>query len=463
MAKNLITGIFFRGRHVEWTSIRDKKKGDCEIADHREVMLELEEAQPDYSAPETATAVKKACSHIKGQVCVSVPTEHALLRIVELPSVDDDELAGMVELQVDRFSPFPLEHMAVSYEILEQRESVTRVLIAGVRRDVVEAIGAAFGGAGLLPHWMDIEILGWWRLLQDTGHLQAHGWQVVLLLFEHTVEMIVMRENRPVIFRSLGGVRDLGREEDLEDLSNEILYTLTSLETEWGSAGEARLAIWTDEALSPDILNRLSGGAEVETFALKELPPVSEGLARRCLPTGSQQVNLVPEDWHEKARFRHARRIVVSLTVLFVGLWLSGVIVFMVLLNMQTDELTRTRGRAEQLEASAVRVRQLQGKVKSLEEYADRSRSALECLREVTVRLPDGVDLTSFAYRKGKQVNLRGEASSESPVLQYIEALERSDIFDRATTEGISSARRQGRTVTEFKITAQLPGEGDES
>ena len=54
----------------------------------------------------------------------------ASMRAVALPTLVESEIKGMVDLQVDKFAPFPLEHMVVGLETLEQKEGSTRVLVA---------------------------------------------------------------------------------------------------------------------------------------------------------------------------------------------------------------------------------------------------------------------------------------------------------------------------------------------
>jgi len=88
----------------------------------------------------------------------------------------------------------------------------------------------------------------------------------------------------------------------------------------------------------------------------------------------------------------------------------------------------------------------------------DRTYSSLECLRETALLLPSGVELNSFAYKKKDAVDLRGQASSADPVYDYVEALERSELFGKVTPGDIRTRMKQGTRSTEFKIEALLPG-----
>ena len=64
------------------------------------------------------------------------------------------------------------------------------------------------------------------------------------------------------------------------------------------------------------------------------------------------------------------------------------------------------------LEQSAAKIASLTNKIASLTQYGNRSHSALECLREISALLPQGVDLSSFSYKKGASLSLRGECGT---------------------------------------------------
>ena len=158
MATAWITGICLRPNRLEWTTLRRAK----------EVWEIVAQGQEDVPAAEgaagwiPAAALKARLKQFKGRVAVALPTDRALLRMALLPSTDADELRGMAELQTDKFSPFPVETVAAGAEVLAAAGSSSLVALAVVRREDVDAAGAAFQGAGGAPDAVDVEALGWW-------------------------------------------------------------------------------------------------------------------------------------------------------------------------------------------------------------------------------------------------------------------------------------------------------------
>ena len=494
MATTFISGLVYRGGRLDWTTLR--QVGDkLQVAEHKEAALQVADTPPALPPPDLAPQIRAACSSVKGNLCLAVPTDQVLMRVVDLPTIDPAEMRGMVELQVDKFSPFPVEHMAVSCEVLEKQASSSRVLIVAVKREIVDGIGETFKKAGLYPHWMDVEVLSWWHLFKEKGEIPAHGRRIFILLDAFGTELIVSQNGIPVLFRSLGGRQGLSEEEFIEEVADEISYTLTSLEVEWGAVENIQMTLWQWGSGMPALAARLSGGrkapgpaaAPAESlkppkldFDLEEpvvaappseglglqvdqrqfdvLPPLSEGLARRAVGQGETMINLAPPEWRsvEKTRSIHKHLLVATAAVLVV--WLLVVSFFVVGLKLQRKNRDRLKTAVEEIEGPAKEVERLQDKFESLNAYADRSHSALECLREVSALLPEGVDLNSFAYKKRGTVSLRGECATVGPIYDFFQALEKSELFDEVKAEPVSTKNVGAVQKSQFGVTMTLPG-----
>ena len=109
---------------------------------------------------------------------------------------------------------------------------------------------------------------------------------------------------------------------------------------------------------------------------------------------------------------------------------------------------------ARRLEEPALAVRALKATLNELQVYADRSASPLECLREVSLALPDGVSMNSYVYVKGEDLKIRGEAREAQAVYDFVSALEASDLFPGVHNDGVNT--RSGKSA--FSLTVFLPG-----
>ena len=144
MATAWITGICLRPNRLEWTTLR-RAKEVWEIASQGHEDLSAATGEAGWIP---VAALKARLKQFKGRVAVALPTDRALLRVALLPSTAADELRGMAELQTDKFSPFPVETVAAGAEVLEAAGTSSLVALAVVRREDVDAVGAAFQSAG---------------------------------------------------------------------------------------------------------------------------------------------------------------------------------------------------------------------------------------------------------------------------------------------------------------------------
>lgn len=456
--KDHISGVVIRDHEIEWTVLH-RKKNEYEVRDREWVPLDPGSGEA-WTSGQWAAHIRSKCGSIRGHTCLGMNSDQVLLRVVDLPSTDPEELEGMVELQVDKFSPFPIEHMVVSYERLAAEENSTRVLIAASRAETVEAMGERFSLAGRPLKRIDLKVLGWWKLIREHGDVPDQGRHALLLIDRDESELIVCQDGIPVLIRHQGGADDLDDDALVTELAEETAYTLTSLESEWGAVEMRRLTLWHCGAEPPSkVMEALQRecAVEVEPRSLDGLATVSEGLARRCAEE-KEPLDLTPREWHDAERRKTTNRKFITAAASILAAWLAGMGLFLSVLHILGRQIDRLQVDVRALEGPAEEARQLRNRVESLEQYADRTYSALECLREVSARLPSDVDLTSFVYRKGRAINLRGEANTATPIYDFFDAMEASELFYDVRPEGITQAAG-GRRRPEFRLTVSLPGD----
>jgi len=464
MGASWITGICVKRNRLEWTVLRRAKEA-------WDVHTRGEAEWPGPPGGEGAgAALRPHLKGIRGRLAVALPGDQALLRVALLPSTDPEELRGMSELQTDKYSPFPVETMALGAETLETTEASSLVVMAAVRRDLVDAWGRTIQEAAALPDRVDVEPLGWWWVLKQSGAVPALGSQLLVRQDGANVDLILARDGAPLLFRSLPPRPETADAADLQawmaECVEETGYSLTSLETEWGEASAPTLHVFHAPDQPADWAESLRAALGLEalfTHSLAELPTVSEGLARRAAePAQPLALDLAPVEWREADAERAVRRRLLRSVTVFAAAWLLGIGLFWSLLNVQRGRLGRLQAEVEAMEAPALEIRRLRAKVLEFAQYADRTYSALESLRVLSEHLPAGADLTSFVYRKGNTLSLRGEADAPDKVYGFIQALDETGHFPEVKFEGVSTRNTPQGPRSQFSVTIRLPGAGEE-
>ena len=463
MAQDRIAGLVVSDGVVEWTTLPAKGRGKAIGSRRVELAAAVVDAEADESvesAASVAESIKAECKPLKGsRIAVGIGSDRLLLRVIELPLVDDAELSGMVDLQIDKFSPFPVDSMVVAYEVLRREAEHCLVLIAAVQEDVASELGRLLTEADVHSDRLDAIIVGWWRLILDAGRVHDAGRQVFLIFETGSPEMIVTQDGMPILFRSITGVAEVSDEDAVQELVAEVAHSLMSLELEHGGGAATSMQLWYRNEVSEGIVGALARECEceVETADLESLPMVSEGLARRMVQRGASALDLTPASWRtaEAARsFRakvlvSAACVVATCAIILVGLF--GAIAY------QRHGLAAMNAELESLSGPAADVKKMRGRVQTIAEYMDRSRSGLECLREICLVLPNGIDLTSYSYRKGESLKISGEAANVNLVYALKNKLDESELFLESELIGPHRNTRSKKEIFEIGLT--LPGE----
>ena len=455
------TGIHYTDTQVEWVVLRRNRKGTEKVREGSVPVPDgfFDQKDAPLFPPGVLTQIRK---NFCGAITVSLPSSQLLMRMLELPSTDPAELASMVELQMDQISPFPVDQLTVSYEVLRRTENHSRVLAVAAQRKTVDLLGDLFKAENVYIRSLDAEVLAWWSLLIEHGEVPCTG-RVVLILEEQTeFSMIVTDEGVPVCFRSLELFHRFTDEDVMRELADEVRYTLLALEAEYGHQEHCALEIWSEAEIPERLFGmlRLECGGKGNLHDLKTIPPVSEGLALRTAQRRLHHVELVPREWLEIQRRRRLMKIGSVAAVAVLSIWLAVIAVAGGIFSIRQASYNRVRREASKYEGPARAAQSAREEMLSLEKYADRSRSALECLREVTEALPDGVEIASFTFKKGEAVSLRGSSERTEAVYEFFQKLGGSQLFTGVKDQPVSTRTVKDRRVSTFSTTAELPKSG---
>ncbi|PYJ95179.1 MAG: hypothetical protein DME23_24325, partial [Verrucomicrobia bacterium] len=89
-----------------------------------------------------------------------LPAEQVFLRIVHLPKCEPEELRSMVELQLEKLSPLPVNQIVWSFEVVPQSSGELRTVIVIIaERSLVEDFLGKLESAGYLADRLELPFL----------------------------------------------------------------------------------------------------------------------------------------------------------------------------------------------------------------------------------------------------------------------------------------------------------------
>lgn len=368
------------------------------------------------------------------EIALSLPLSRLLVKVLRLPVDVRDDLDGAVSLQMDKLSPFPDEALAVGHEIVRETEKDLFVAVAALPDAVSLEIGDALTAARLRVVRTDATALGWLRSLWPKLEEKPEaGRRLVLLDLDDGWDLVVLDEGAPVVLRGLGsmsGAAELGRE-----------VTLSLMEAELGAGPRpvGDVVVCTKTAPAADVLARLAAFGPVRTVTVDDEFGGVEGAARRAAEGATFDVT--PTVWvvaRQESRFK--RRLAAGLAAAF-GVW---ALVMLVLFGgpFVYGKLSDHERALSKRHAVAYRaVADMRERVKLVRRYSDHARGALEILKAVSDRLPEGVTLTSFQYKREDGAKVSGEAEQPTQVYDFKDAMTRAGIFAQINFNGPNATR----------------------
>lgn len=105
-------------------------------------------------------AIKRSGTKLT-QTAVAVAGSAVITKQISMPAaLDEEELAGQIQLEADQYIPYPLEEVALDFDVLGQTEAhpeLVDVLLAACRSETVDARVAAVELGGLHAEIVDVE------------------------------------------------------------------------------------------------------------------------------------------------------------------------------------------------------------------------------------------------------------------------------------------------------------------
>ena len=415
--------------------------------------------QSVHSAPIGASAdisqalreLLKTVKVLPEEVIAVIPRELVLTRVVKFPSIQEGELAQMVELYAKAQLPYSREQTVMDFRVLGRAEGFSTVAVIACQREVIARHLAILHDAGLSPTLFTVSswgVFGWYQqLLRRAGAGQAPppkalvGGQepaLVVNLDDTRTDLVLIADGRILSTRSVGqGLQ--------EWQANGEVATLLSFEVERSRAAirnelpgtEVRSLIVTGLGIFGPWDDELAQRIGLPVVVVDSAQPFKHGLTSLSAPVSpvvaaglacSDARNLLNLNPPEIRVQVHHHQQVSELTT--VSLLLAAVLALGAgLLSLQMARQRRVSATINRLLADVEpRAKQIKEQVQAIQlvsSVLEDRRQLASILSSVFHSTPPTVALEAVSFERPKQeFVLRGNAASNQAVLDYLAQLE---------------------------------------
>lgn len=476
-----VRGIRLEQNGAEWKradsafwpfAVETPSAGDTDASASLSDLSETGDAKDDVYSGMVEAFSEAAKRFGTREVVLSVPLSKLLVKIFRSP-IDDSgvpEESALVEL--GGVSPFPDETPVVGTEVIAESDREVTSLIAALPESSAVDIGDALDEANVRILRTDIASLGWlrnfWvRIYPDGNVVQSRK----LVLFDNLDsgwDAVVLDCGVPSIMRGFGDIADCA------ELSREVMLTLIRA----GAVVEAaETVVFSRRAEDPQAVSQLEAFGAVRWEVIGEDAGENESECRFCGVEGvamrtaeAASLDITPVEWAElrtEARFRKTLTVFLIAAMAGWALVMGALFGVPVVYGMLAD---RQKAESKRHAAQYKAVTEMRDKARLVQQYSDHARGSLEMLKAVSDRMPEGVTLTSFNYRRGDKLSLSGEAQQPNDAYTFKDALAAAEteagedgktekIFENVNLTGPS----ESRGVHKFSIEVNFQSEENEN
>lgn len=323
------------------------------------------------------------------EAVLALPLSRLIVRMVRVPEEGRADPAAFATPLLQAMSPYPDDPLKVSCETVREDDGGLIVLAAALPESATDDIAEALDAKKLNVTRVDALVLGELRRLWSGIETSDGARRLIRVKSPDCTTLIVLDGDMPSSIRAVSEGAVMKREEMLSLLEAE----------DFGGPKELKETL------------------EYERDVVRAM----EGVAERSLDEVS--LNALPATWGEvleETRFKSKlyRRLGVAGGIwLFIMAVLFGVPVVFGFLTDHQKNLCKEHSRQYQ------EVRKIKEKVELVQKYSDHSRGALEIMKAVSDRMPQGIDLDSWSFRRGDALKITGLANEDTQVYKFKDQL----------------------------------------
>ena len=362
----------------------------------------------------------------KGREAVlALPLNRLLVKMVRVPQGEDP--VAVSEPILKAASPFPDDALTVSCETVREDGDGRIVIAAALPESAADDIGEALDAEKLSVVRIDSlalgQLRGVWTALGESSKRR-----LVLLDSPDCLSCIVLDGDLPSAIRAITDRGNLWREVTLslleaEDFGgvrkiDEIVVVEQDRSDTRGESDESAQVppVPQDPPANEDPFGSLAAFAPIRRIKVGA-DAALVGVADRAKDEGS--LNALPESWRELLEETRFKAKLVRYLAVAGGVWLLIMAVLFGVPTVYGFMTDHQKSLSKQHQRQYAAVKEMKAKVDLIHKYSDHARGALEIMKALSDRLPEGVTLSGWNYSRDEGVRVSGDAETAEAVYAF--------------------------------------------
>lgn len=407
-----------------------------------------------------------------------LPSNLAITKNIEIPSVNPREIREIINLQAGRHTPYSREEIIVDYiDLGTYKRNYTKVLLVIVARsvvkrhfDIIEKAGVKLDRVGFAPE-------GFVRLSSRVFKLDAEPHPVSIIhIDDNFTDFSIAFKNKVLFVRSIPlGALHLKAEKEKSQTRfvEEIKKSFEAYQSEDIEKGTSSIVILgaVEDSQSLEVALADALHLQVKSLSyLKNLLLSAEALKNAAslasvsflnsiapiMSLDELKLDLVPQEIKLKKSFAERARDLVKtgifsfiIFVLLFSLFISRIYFRGLYLKKLETKFALLDKDAKALEAKF-------SKIMLVKSYLSGRGFSLEILTELYKLVPLEMELVEIKFDGQGKLSIKGTAESMSVVFALVDSMEKSEFFADVKTKYTTKRKEGKKDVSDFEIIAQL-------
>ncbi len=434
----------------------------------------VKDVPDDKKAELIIAGVEKSGYKISETVLV-LSTSLVITKTLQIPSVKDDEINDILNLQAGRHTPYSREELVLNYISLGSvQNTYTNVLVVMVAREVIKKRLDILEMAGFKCGRIFFAAEGIARIISGKLTLPPDKPpKVILNMDKNSSDFCVFGSSGLMFVRNIpvgeSHIKD-NQADALTRLAEEIKKSFEAYGSEDISGKPDTVYLSCKGPTGEEIRESLQEKTmtEVQQFFIDKYARISDPYDKQAVQSGTDSfsaligtlecsgglsIDLTPEEMKDALKFKSRARKLIAIGILCMVIFVQICLIFLVKVYYREKYLTRLeeefRGKIEETED----LRLLSDKMRVMRKFLVHKGDSIKVLASLHDILPDEIYLNDIKMDDESGILIQGTSSSMSRIFELVTKLENDDMYKSVKTEFTESGKKDGKDVFNFGIT----------
>ena len=409
---------------------------------------------------------------------IVIPRRFVILKQMQLPSVNEQEIQKMISLQLVNQIPYPLDDIVYN-EIFVERDAsgYTHVLVIVIHKEIIDRFLKVFQKIGLRPKQLTLSSLGlveWLKYQEQKKKLDLSQPVALIHIDSVQTEICFCRQDKLIFSRQLNyGAKDLNTD-NMVAFTHQIDLSLSSYRKENMGPAVSKIIMVCSlpevNTIAEKIQKELTLPVQVMTSfdnilsqknisltSFKNQLGVSFGVPFGLAQMEKEKIlNFLPKEIDDTEKNKVKKLQWVKFIFLLLAILVLTASFFGVEVYQKTMILKNIEQRNQQLKPEMAKADKV---IKFVQFFEDDFKGRVliaDLMDELYNLIPTDISLRTFEFDEKGALSIQGYAENGASVNVFQSSLVKSSFFKEVNLEFATKRRIFNLELTDFKIVCQL-------